>query len=76
MIDRDAQSNGSQAAEADHRIANHLALLACYVHLKGAELVRRENDFALLFSFRQVQTGGNCVSLRPASVSILRGSGF
>lgn len=42
MIDRNAQSNACQVAEADHRIANHLALLACYVRLKGAELVRRD----------------------------------
>ncbi len=42
MIHRDAQSNACQVAEADHRIANHLALLACYVRLKGAELVRRD----------------------------------
>ncbi|MCZ0814285.1 MAG: sensor histidine kinase [Pseudomonadota bacterium] len=42
MIDRDAQSNASQVTEANHRIANHLALLACHVRLKGAELVRRD----------------------------------
>lgn len=42
IIDRDAQSNASQVAEANHRIANHLALLACHVRLKGAELVRRD----------------------------------
>lgn len=28
--------------EADHRIANHLALLACYVRLKSAELAKRD----------------------------------
>lgn len=53
MIDSDAQSNACQVAEADHRIANHLALLACYVRLKGAELVRHDPppkvaDFSLL----------------------------
>ena len=53
MIDRNAQSNACQVAEADHRIANHLALLACYVRLKGTELVRRApppgaGDFSLL----------------------------
>lgn len=53
MIDRDAQSNACQVAEADHRIANHLGLLACYVRLKGAELVRCDpppgaGDFSLL----------------------------
>lgn len=28
--------------ESDHRIANHLAMLASYVRLKGSELARRE----------------------------------
>lgn len=42
MIDLNAQSNACQVAEADHRIANHLALLASYVRLKGAKLVRRD----------------------------------
>lgn len=42
MIEHNAQSNACKMAEADHRIANHLALLACYVRLKGTELVRRD----------------------------------
>lgn len=41
MIDRDTQSMACQVAEADHRISNHLAFLAGYVRLKGADLVHR-----------------------------------
>ncbi len=53
MIDHDGQSNAFQVAEADHRIANHLTLLASYVRLKGTELVHRDptpgaGDFSLL----------------------------
>jgi two-component sensor histidine kinase len=60
MIDDGIQSNCSQFAEADHRIANHLALLACYVRLKGTELVRRDPppgvaDLSLLLEAINVQ---------------------
>ncbi len=39
-IEPDAASNS--IAEADHRIANHLAMLASYVRLKGAGFTRRD----------------------------------
>jgi two-component sensor histidine kinase len=46
-------SNGN--AEADHRIANHLAMLASYIRLKGAGIFRsdhppNENDLRCLMS--------------------------
>lgn len=39
-LDADIMSNSM--AEADHRIANHLAMLGSYVRLKGARLVERD----------------------------------
>jgi len=39
-IEPEAISNS--IAEADHRIANHLAMLASYVRLKGAAMAQRD----------------------------------
>lgn len=56
-----SRSDGlGRMAEADHRIANHLAMLASYVRLKGAELVRHRpgaesRDVALLLQAICVQ---------------------
>lgn len=37
-----AEAISNRIAEADHRIANHLTMLASYVRLKGAEIARRD----------------------------------
>ncbi|WOI52196.1 sensor histidine kinase [Parvularcula sp. LCG005] len=42
MTTGDVHPNGFQQAEADHRIANHLSMLASYVRLTGGELARRD----------------------------------
>ena len=41
MTFTDAHAGSRSSGEADHRISNHLALLSCYVRLKGKQLVRR-----------------------------------
>jgi two-component sensor histidine kinase len=43
MAENGNQSFCTNSPEADHRIANHLALLSSYVRLKGASLTRRES---------------------------------
>ncbi len=52
MIDRDAQSNACLVAEADHRIANHLALLACSVRRDDPPST---SDFSLLLAAIEAQ---------------------
>jgi two-component sensor histidine kinase len=42
ITDIQSKTNSSDTAEADHRIANHLAMLAGYVRLKGAGIVQRD----------------------------------
>jgi two-component sensor histidine kinase len=47
MIDPELACSGHKGmAEADHRIANHLAILGSYVRLKSAELIRRNTDLS------------------------------
>ena len=60
MLNKDLCSNLANMAEADHRIANHLALLSSYVRLKGSELTRRKTasdatDISLLLAAVGVQ---------------------
>lgn len=41
MTFTDTYPGSRSTGEANHRIANHLALLSCYVRLKGKHLIRR-----------------------------------
>lgn len=41
---RDAAASFDRTSESDHRIANHLAMLASYVRMKGAALARGTPD--------------------------------